>query len=174
MDLRPYVDRLRTDLAAAADAAGPQVQEAAQRLGYALDPFARLALMDAVVQAAAEITAELPAGRVDVRLGPHGLDFVVDLGPAPDTTGPADPAPSTPDEDDAAVARLTLRLPESVKARAEELAARSGHSLNTWVVNALRTATREPQGAAVRVDLDLSSQVFGSGRSAPHRITGWQ
>ena len=88
-------------------------------------------------------------------------------------------APSAEEsEEDGAVARITLRIPESVKARAEELAARSGHSLNTWLVNIVRAATREN---AINVDLDLSSIPFlgsdpfggqGPGR-ANRRMTGW-
>jgi hypothetical protein len=58
------------------------------------------------------------------------------------------------------IARITLRLPESVKAKAEEFAARSGHSLNTWLVNVVRAATRE---GAINVDIDLSSLPFVGG-----------
>ncbi len=59
MDLAPYVDRLRNDLADAAAAGGPQATEAAQRLALALDPAVRMTLMEALSDAAAEITAEL-------------------------------------------------------------------------------------------------------------------
>ena len=59
MDITPYIDSLRRDLLAAADASGPEARETAERLTYALDPAARLAVMEAVSQAAAEITAEL-------------------------------------------------------------------------------------------------------------------
>src|SRR3954452_3225879 len=156
MDITPYVDSLRRDLVAAAEAAGPEVQAAAERLTFALDPAARLALMEAISQAATEITAEMPNGSVDVRLDGRELAFVVDApsGPPP----PAPPAPPAPpgaeDEEDGGIARITLRLPESVKTKAEEFAARSGHSLNTWLVNVVRAATRE---GAINVDIDLSS-----------------
>ena len=63
MDITPYVESLRHDLAAAAEAGGPEAKAAAERLALALDPAVRLALMDALSQAAAEITSEL-----DVRL----------------------------------------------------------------------------------------------------------
>jgi hypothetical protein len=65
-----------------------------------------------------------------------------------------------------------------VKARAEEFAARSGHSLNTWLVNVVRAATRED---AINVDVDLSSirmlgdqlgDMFGNKRGE-RRMTGW-
>lgn len=178
MDLTPYLDSLRRDLVAAADAAGPETRQAAERLTFALDPSARLALMEAISQAAAEITAEMSSGSVDVRLNGRELDFVVHSeSPAPT----ASPVPPTTEEveEDGNVARITLRLPESVKARAEELAAKSGHSLNTWLVNVVRTATRDH---AVNVDIDLSSIPFfgsdpfggkGPGRSGNRRMTGW-
>jgi hypothetical protein len=170
MDVTPYVETLRRDLLAAADAAGPEAREVADRLSYALDPAARLALMEAASQAAAEITAELPAGTVEVRLHGRDLDFHVDV-PA---TAPAavEPEAREPEEEEGALARITLRIPESVKARAEEYAARSGASLNTWLVGLVRSATR--QDAADR-DLDLSSipLLGGPHRPGPRRMTGW-
>jgi hypothetical protein len=178
MDITPYVESLRRDLLAAAEAAGPEAREAAERLAFALDPAARLAMMEAVSQAAAEITAELPSGGVDVRLSGRDLDFVVhDVPTAPsEQQAPTGPV-SEEGEDDGAVARVTLRIPESVKTRAEELAARSGHSLNTWLVNVVRAATREN---AINVDIDLSSIPFLGGGPDPFggkrgskRMTGW-
>ncbi len=77
MDITPYVDSLRRDLVSAAEGAGPELKQAAERLAFALDPAARLALMEAISQAASEITAEMPAGGVDVRLDGRDLDFVV-------------------------------------------------------------------------------------------------
>ena len=178
MDITPYVESLRRDLMAAADAAGPEAREAAERLGFALDPAARLALMEAVSQAAAEITAEMPDGGVDVRLHGRELDFLVHAAPPAGPAPAASPPPAEEADEDGAVARVTLRIPESVKAKAEELAARSGHSLNTWLVNVVRAATRE---GAINVDIDLSSIPFlGGGSSDPfagkrggRRMTGW-
>jgi hypothetical protein len=184
MDITPYVESLRHDLAAAAEAGGPEAKASAERLALALDPAVRLALMDALSQAAAEITLELPAGSVDVRLRGREPQFVVDVpteplpvqgvpaaGAAPDA-----PAEGDPDEEDGAVARITLRIPESVKYKAEELAAKRGHSLNSWIVNVIRSATRD---RAVEVGLDLSSVPFLDRGRAPsrgqrnRRMTGW-
>src|SRR5688500_10564085 len=119
MDITPYVDSLRADLVAAAEAGGDDIKQAAERLTYALDPSARLALMEAISQAAAEITAELPDGGVDVRLNGRELDFVVDIAPAPVAapTPPPPPAPIGVADEDEGLARITLRIPESVKAR---------------------------------------------------------
>jgi hypothetical protein len=186
MDITPYVDGLRRDLLAAAEAAGPEAHAAAERLTFALDPAARLALMEAISQAASEITAEMPSGGVDVRLDGRELAFVVDA-PAGPPAAPAPPAPPAPpgaeDEEEGGIARITLRLPESVKTKAEEFAARSGHSLNTWLVNVVRAATRE---GAINVDIDLSSLPFvggndpfggqgpfGGGGKRGRRMTGW-
>jgi hypothetical protein len=178
MDLTPYVDSLRRDLLAAADGAGPEARQAAERLGFALDPAARLALMEAVSQAAAEITAEMPAGGVDVRLNGRELDFLVHapMTPPAPPAPPAPPPPSGETDEDGGVARITLRLPESVKTKAEEAAAEAGQSLNTWLVNVVRTAT---QRGAVTVDIDLSSipflgkDPFGGGNKPGRRMTGW-
>ena len=178
MDITPYVDHLRRDLVAAAEAGGDDIKRAAERLAYALDPSARLALMEAISQAAAEITAELPEGSVDVRLSGRDLDFVVERAPAADSMAPPTPPPPPAPEDleEGGLARITLRIPESVKARAEEKAAASGHSLNTWLVNVVRAATSEH---AINVDIDLSSIPFfgqdpfgGKGRGNK-RMSGW-
>ncbi len=180
MDITPYVESLRHDLAAAAEAGGSEAKAAAERLALALDPAVRLALMDALSQAAAEITSELPAGSIDVRLRGREPEFVVDV-PTMPMPAAAPAAPPTSEENDEvegddAVARITLRIPESVKYKAEELAAKGGHSLNSWIVNVVRNATRE---RAINVDIDLSSVPFldnagfPSGRKGPKRMTGW-
>jgi hypothetical protein len=181
MDITPYVERLRHDLAQAAAAGDDQVRDAAERLTLALDPSMRLALMEALSQAAAEITTEMRAGSVDVRLTGRELEFVVEQAAPAAPVAPAPPQAGAEDEeDDGATARITLRLPESVKTRAEELAAKHGSSLNTWIVNVLRSATRE---GAINIDIDLSSipflegnDPFGPGRGGrrgTRRMTGW-
>jgi hypothetical protein len=179
MDITPYVESLRHDLAAAAEAGGPEARAAAERLALALDPAMRLALMDALSQAAAEITAELPAGSVDVRLRGREPELVVDVPRLPPAAPTAPSAPAAGEDaeeaEDDAVARITLRLPESVKYKAEELATKGGHSLNSWIVNVVRNATRD---RSVHVDVDLSSIPFAEdagfarGRGSK-RMTGW-
>jgi hypothetical protein len=181
MDITPYVERLRHDLAQAAAAGDEQVRDAAERLTLALDPSMRLALMEALSQAAAEITTEMRAGSVDVRLTGRELEFVVEHAAPTTPVAPTPPPADAEDEEgDGATARITLRLPESVKTRAEELAAKTGSSLNTWIVNVLRSATRE---GAINIDIDLSSipflegnDPFGPGRGGrrgTRRMTGW-
>ncbi|HET6152629.1 MAG TPA: toxin-antitoxin system HicB family antitoxin [Marmoricola sp.] len=176
MDITPYVERLRQDLTQTAAAGDDQIRAAAERLTMALDPSMRLALMEALSQAAAEITTEMRTGSVDVRLAGRELEFVV-AHPAPEPPPHQASAPETEeDETDAATARITLRLPESVKTKAEELAAKHGSSLNTWIVTVLRAATRD---SAINIDIDLSSipfgpEGFGGGKNrGSKRMTGW-
>ena len=179
MDITPYVDTLRRDLVAAAEAGSDELKQAAERLAYALDPSARLALMEAISHAAAEITAELPEGSVEVRLVGRELDFVVEI--APPSAMPAPPPPPAPpvlEEEDGDLARITLRIPEAVKARAEEKAAAAGQSLNTWMVGLVRSATNEH---SINVDIDLSSvpfvgyDPFAANRKQGNnrRLSGW-
>jgi hypothetical protein len=118
---------------------GPELEQAAERLSFALDSSARLALMDALSHAAAEITNELDGTSVEVRLqGREPVFVVVRSAPAP-----AEPLTASDDtgEDDGETVRITLRIPESLKVKAEELASGRGQSLNTWLVGAVRAAT---------------------------------
>lgn len=176
MDITPYVDSLRRDLLAAAEPGGEEARQVAERLSYALDASARLALMEAVSQAAAEISTELPQGGVDVRLAGRELEFVVEVAPVA-TAAPAPPAPPRPEEaEEGDLARITLRIPESIKTRAEEKANASGQSLNTWLVSVIRAATSDH---AISVDIDLSSipffghDPFKGGNRGNRRMTGW-
>jgi hypothetical protein len=178
MDITPYVENLRRDLLAAAESAGEEARQTAERLGYALDPSARLALMEAISQAATEITAAMPAGSVDVRLDGRDLDFVVQApqasAPAPPSPPPP-PAPPTAGDIEEGLARITLRIPDSVKTKAEDAAAAAGQSLNTWLVNLVRSATND---RGIHVDVYLSSVPFGGdfpfgGKRGNRRVTGW-
>jgi hypothetical protein len=174
MELTPYVDRLRRDLADAAAAGGAEAQQAAERLALALDPATRMMLLEALSQAAAEITGSLDHDAVDVRLNGREPEFVVShLEAAEAHRPPPPPEPPTQQEpEDASQSRITLRLPESVKVRAEESAAEVGQSLNAWLVDAVRDAL-DGRG---RVDLQLgSSRITVSGNEGGRRrqIRGW-
>ena len=179
MDITEHVDALRRDLAQAARAMGPEFEQAAERLGYAIDSSARLALMDALSHAAAEITNELEGTSVEVRLqGREPVFVVVGEGPPPvaDDAHPTEDTTAAPsDEEGAETARITLRLPEALKSRAEDLAAGRGQSLNTWIVNAVRAATAP--GININVGPQYGPQ-FGPGapgrnRSSNKRVQGW-
>jgi hypothetical protein len=138
MDITDLVNSLRQDLASTAEVGGPDVKAAAERLLVALDPALRLALMEALSQAANDIGAALPGVSVSVRLQGREPMFVVEGAPAAPP-----PDDGFDDEETEASARITLRIPETLKARAESLAARRGQSLNTWLVSAARRAASD-------------------------------
>ena len=132
MDLTKLVNSLREDLRRSAEVAGGEVNVAAERLLLALEPAVRLTLMEALSQAAAEIGARLPGYAIDVRLKGREPTIVVESA--------RDAPAADAGEDDANTSRITLRLPEALKSRAEQLAAKRGQSLNTWLVAAARSA----------------------------------
>lgn len=182
MNLSQYVDRLRADLTDAASAGDEEIRSAAERLAQALGPSSRMVMLEALSDASAEITSELEAATVEVRLKGREPEFVVRevyadpiVPPAPPPP-PAPPSPPTPEEggDTDVVARVTVRIPEWLKTRAEERASEQAQSLNTWIVNAIRSASGE---RAVNIDLDLASGRINVGQqhggSRPRRVQGW-
>lgn len=147
MDLTPYVDHLRRELAVAAEAGGDEARELAERLTAPLESATRLTMLNVLSAAMDEITRELAPGSVDLRLRGLDPDFVVTVPPA-DAAEPAEPAaPVEPlraqppaEGDEGGTARVNLRLPAHLKARAEEAASREGLSVNAWLVRAVSAA----------------------------------
>ncbi len=158
MDLAEYVDALRRHLTAAAGAGAEPVRETARVLAETLEPAVRLVLTDALAAMAAELTSRWDGGTVDIRIRGGGPEVVITPA-APAAAPPAD-ASGGPPEEDGAVSRISLRLPESLKSRAEAAAADAGLSLNSWLVRAVATGlSTPPPGAA--------------GPSGTRRITGF-
>jgi hypothetical protein len=141
MDLTPYVNTLRQELAVAADAGGDDARALAERLSAPLESAVRLILLEALSAAAAEITRDLAPGSVDLRLRGREPSFVV-TSPLPDHPfgEPSLPAPDVsaplPPEGEEATARISFRLTEHLKSRVEEAAAQAGLSVNAWLVRA--------------------------------------
>src|SRR3954452_19703654 len=93
MDLNPYVDTLRHEIALAARFSGPEAESLAERLSAPLESATRLVLQEAISDATQEISRDLEPGSVDVRLGGRDLGFVVDRGPRDrDSSGAGTPA----------------------------------------------------------------------------------
>jgi hypothetical protein len=156
MDLTPYVDTLRRELAVAAEAGGEDARELAERLTAPLESATRLTMLNVLSAAMDEITRELAPGSVDVRLRGLDPDFVVTPPPADSGATEAVAAPVEPlmaqapaEGDEGGTARVNLRLPAHLKARAEEAASREGLSVNAWLVRAVSAAvdsgTRPPR-----------------------------
>lgn len=170
MDLTPYVDTLRRELAVAAEAGGEEARELADRLTAPLESATRLAMLSVLSAAMDEITRELAPGSVDVRLRGLDPDFVVTPPPggpgaAEAAAGPVETlkAPAPADGDDGATARVNLRLPAHLKARAEEAASGEGLSVNAWLVRAVSAA----------VDGGAHPRPAGRTPTVGQSFTGW-
>ncbi|SDI89416.1 HicB family protein [Actinokineospora alba] len=135
MDLNPYLAALRDDLATTASAGDETMRRAAAVLAAAIEPAARLAMMNALSDLAAEVTAALPDHVVDIRLDGRDVRVVVT-----ETSGDTKETPPPPLQDGGDMSRMTLRLFEELKAKAEQAANAQGVSLNTFVQQALQGA----------------------------------
>ena len=145
MDLTPYLESLRADLDAAAAPGGEQTVRAAELLGNSLEASARLALLQALSDAAAEITTRLRDTSVEVRLRGRDADLVVSHTAA----AFAEPAQESSAFDGGDLTRLTLRMPEALKTHVEQSAAAEGISVNAWLVRAVTAAVNRPAGPYV-------------------------
>jgi hypothetical protein len=136
MQLDGYVQALREDLVRMAAVGDESTARAAELLAVALESAVGRRLLEALGEAALELNSQLENGRVEVRFagGDPELVFVPD-----EAAAPAEPA------DEAFSARITLRLPESLKNRLDAAAALHGVSVNTWLVQVLvRTLESRP------------------------------
>ncbi len=138
MDLTPYIEGLRRDLTATAEPGGPDVTRAAALLTGSIEASARLCLLEALSDAAAEITAKLGTATVDVRLRGRDADLTVTQLALPEPEQPAAQSPMPADSGE--LTRITLRLPEGLKEQAERAAALEGISVNAWLVRAVAQA----------------------------------
>jgi len=167
MDLTEHVESIRRQFAAAAEAGGDEAKAQAERLFALLESAIRLALQDALVAAAEEITCELAPGSVELRLRGREPEFVVSL-PQPELRSEEEEVRvsglASPAGDEGATARINLRLPEHLKTRVDEAAAGEGLSINTWLVRAT-SAALERSTSSRRQDRRPST---GS-----QRYTGW-
>jgi hypothetical protein len=135
MQIDGYVQALREDLARVAAVGDESTARAAELLAVALESSLGRRLQEALAEAALELSGQLEEGRVEVRVagGDPELVYVNETAPV-----------QTEATDEASSARITLRLPDSLKSRLEAAAASSGLSLNTWLVQALARAV-EPR-----------------------------
>lgn len=185
MDLSSYVQRLQDDLMAAASLGDEDTRRAAALLATALQPAARLAMMTALSDFAAEITDALDDTSVDVRLDGSNLRVSVnhhddthgDSGNWPDASA-GDTSSAHADETDNAdsddglgravrdageeLSRTTLRLVNNLKSQAEQAASSQGVSLNTYIQHAVSDAVRSAGARGRRY----------SGRG-PHTMSGY-
>ena len=152
-----YVTQVRDGVTQAAALADDHTRQVAERLGGAIDASTRLALISALSDAAGTISAELAPSSVEVRMVGQDPEFVVSLHtveseptllvPEPERGESEPPVDEPPiDPDDEPVARISLRLPQSVKFRVDDWAATDGISTNAWLTRAVMNALAEREG----------------------------
>jgi hypothetical protein len=184
MDVTQYVTALREDLVSAAAAGDEQTQRTAALLAAAIEPAARLAVMNALADLAAEVTEALEGERVvEVRLDGRQVKVAVSEPPRPRAS--EEPPPPPPLGDPGDISRITLRLVEQMKNRAEQAANAQGMSLNAWIAQAVQGALH---GASHRDWSDWGreggrggdsggragdSGGRGRGRDDSRRVRGW-
>lgn len=153
MQMSQFIEGLQEDLQELAAIGGEDLQRAAQQLSGAIKQSARLRLIDALTQAALELSEQLPNGHVDVRVAGQDPQFVFVMEQEEEPTLPVTEGDH---------ARITLRLPESLKESIEKAAGQDGVSVNTWLVRALTRA----------IQIHGGSQWGGFTRTGK-RITGY-
>jgi hypothetical protein len=150
MQVDSYVQAVCEDLARVAAVGDESTARAAELLVVALESSLGRRLQEALAEAALELSPQLEQGGVEVRVAGGDLELV--------HVNDADPAPAEA-ADEVFSARITLRLPESLKSRLEKAAATNGVSVNTWLVQALNRVL-EPRSSA-----GGSRRLTGYGRS---------
>ena len=130
MQIDGHIQTLREDLARVASLGDETTARVAEILSSAIESSLARRIQDILAEAALELNTQLDAGHVEVRVAGRDpeLVYVREDGSAAEAA------------DEVFSARITLRLPDSLKQRIESSAAREGASVNTWLVQALQRA----------------------------------
>src|ERR1700754_2099394 len=153
MDLQPYVDGVRHELSVAAAAGGSDAEALADRLTAPLESAIRLALLEALSEAAEQITRDLAPGSVDVRLRGRDPEFTVS---GVEEVADTPPYVAPESEDEGGTWRVTLRLPENLRAGVDAAARADGLSVNAWLVRAAAAALGSSSARRSRSTSDKS------------------
>lgn len=149
MHLQPVMTALEAAVSTQLAVAGadPTMEAAASQLLAALEPAIRQVGLELAQQAAEEVGAQLGDRTVDV--------VMVEGEPQLRVSQATEPEASTMEED--FDARITLRLPPTLKGLVESAADETGDSVNTWVVKTLTSGARKSVkvGRSVRGTFEL-------------------
>jgi hypothetical protein len=174
MQFEKHVAQVQDQLGAAAALGDDRAREIAAALATAAAPAVRLAVLNALTEAADEITSALldypGSPTVTVRL--DGDQLAVDVHMAQ----PAAEADDVRHDDGDTSARISLRLSESLKSDIDAAAEQDGVSVNTWLVRAAAAALRPNPfaGFAAGFDPRLGGRARGRGRRGDqHHVSGW-
>ncbi|HJU36165.1 MAG TPA: toxin-antitoxin system HicB family antitoxin [Gaiellaceae bacterium] len=151
MQIDGLIQALREDLVRVAALGDETTSRAADLLSVAIEASLGRRIQDVLAQAALELNDQLESAHVEVRIAGHDLQLVLvrEDGTTPEPV------------DEAYSARITLRLPESLKQRVESSAAREGASVNTWLVQALQRAVESHRS----ISFGGRNRLTGYGRS---------
>jgi hypothetical protein len=137
MQLDSHIHAIQQELGATAALGDEATAEAARRMGDALAATLHLHLLDLLGEAALELSGQIEPARVEVRLAGRDPELVV----VPEEAGASEPLGLGEE----ASGRISLRLPESLKAGIEAAADREGISTNAWLVRTIaRTLEQRP------------------------------
>jgi hypothetical protein len=152
MQIDGLIQALREDLVRVAALGDETTARAADLLSVAIEASIGRRIQDVLAEAVLELNDQLDSAHVEVRIAGRDLQLVL---VREDGTA-AEPV------DEAFSARITLRLPESLKQRVESAAARDGASVNTWLVQALQ---RSVESRSNRSMSGSRNRLTGYGRS---------
>ncbi len=129
MQLDSHVQAIQQELADSASLGDEAIAEAARRLSDGLAATLHLHFLDLLGEVALDLSGQLESGRVEVRLAGREpeLAYVAETAPDAGQLGFGEEHSG----------RITLRLPESLKAGVEAAAAHEGISTNAWLVRAI-------------------------------------
>jgi len=135
MHVQPVINAVRAALVnnSGISSSDPTIEAAVNQLIESLGPALRVAAFDLAEQAAGEVRAQLPDHTVDIVLAEGDPALRISEGKTATASRPTDE-----DFD----ARITLRLPPSLKDLIEDAAGVTGESVNQWVVEALGKRAR--------------------------------
>lgn len=137
MQLDSHIQAIQQELATTAALGDEATAEAARRMGEALAATLHLHLLDLLGEVALEIGGQIDSGRVEIRLAGRDPELVVITDDVPESSQLGVGEESS--------GRITLRLPESLKAGIESAADREGISTNAWLVRTIaRTLEQRP------------------------------
>jgi hypothetical protein len=124
--------------------AGPEIAEAGNQLLAALKPAIKESMMEVVGMAVTEISSQLDAQTIDIKLVDGDPELVLNDDP---TAAPPPPPPPPPGAGDVDEARITVRLPGYLKDLIANEADSAGDSINSYVVDVLSNKTRKKHGS---------------------------
>jgi HicB family len=130
MKMSLVIEGLRSDVAAVGELGDETVAEVAERIAAIVARSASSRILDLLSDVAAEVSAELPQGHIEIRLVGDDVQFAF----VDEQVSPHEPEAELS-------ARITLRLSESLKTRVEESAGREGLSVNSFIVRTLERGT---------------------------------